>query len=174
MGDCYRGDFRDEDKRKKKRLIVIFSIIFLVAVTVVVVFVSLNGGKRAKPTLEIDPNAGDWGYDLDFGEKNDKNGIQIPGYDSISVEKDKKNVKMNLANPKDNKCYFNFKIILDDTAETIYESKAVPPGQSIRNVTLTKPLSAGNYDSTIEISTLALDGVTTLNGARTKVHLIAR
>ena len=106
--------------------------------------------------------------------KNDKNGIQIPGYDSISVEKDKKNVKMNLANPKDNKCYFNFKIILDDTAETIYESKAVPPGQSIRNVTLTKPLSAGNYDSTIEISTLALDGVTTLNGARTKVHLIAR
>ena len=164
----------DGDKKKKRRFIIIFFLIILSTAVIVGVVLFSLGPDKSKPALEIDPSAGDWGMDYDFGEKNDKNGIQIPGYESCSIEKNKKNVKMNLANPKDNKCYFNFKVVLDDTAETIYESKAVPPGQSIRNVNLTRPLPEGEYSAFIEISTTSLDGVTPLNGARTKFRLIAR
>ena len=163
-----------DGKMKKRRLIIIFFLIILsVAVVVGVVLFSL-GPDKSKPALEIDPSAGDWGMDYDYGEKHDKNGIQIPGRESVCIEKNKKNVKMDLANPKDNKCYFYFKVILDDVAETIYESKAVPPGQSIRNVNLTRPLPEGEYSAVIDISTVSLDGTTPLNGARTRLRLIVK
>ena len=160
-------------KGNKAYVVAVVSVVLSAAVIVGVVLFSL-GPDKSKPALEIDPSAGDWGMDYDFGEKKDANGIQIPGRESVYIEKDKKNVKMDLANPKDNKCYFYFKIILDDTAETIYESKAVPPGQSIRNVSLTRPLPAGEYSAVIDISTVSLDGKTPLNGARTRLRLIAR
>ena len=169
-----RYAYDSDDKKKKKRFIIIFILIVLSAAVIASVVLFSLGPDKSKPALEIDPSAGDWGMDYDFGEKQNKNGIQIPGRERMYIEKNKKNVKMDLANPQDNKCYFYFKVILDDTAETIYESKAVPPGQSIRNVTLTRPLAEGEYSAIIDISTVSLDGSTPLNGARTKLRLIAR
>ena len=58
---------------------------------------------------------------------------------------------MALLNPEGNPCYFKFTIVLKDTDETIYESQYVPPGQSITDVTLTKPLAEGEYNATIKI-----------------------
>ena len=54
-------------------------------------------------------------------------GIRIPGYPSITIEADKKDVQMNLMNPEGNPCYFTFEIVLNDTDETIYTSKMVEP-----------------------------------------------
>ena len=164
----------DDNKRKKRRFVVIFFLIILSAAVIVGVVLFSLGPDKAKPAVEIDPNAGDWGMDYDFGEKFNKDGIQIPGRKSVYIEKNKRNVKMDLANPKDNKCYFYFKVILDDTAETIYESKAVPPGQSIRSVNLTRPLPEGEYSAVIDVSTVSLDGTTPLNGARTRLSLIVK
>ena len=171
---CFMDRYACDDKRKKRRFIVVLFLIILSAAVIVGTVLLSLGPDKSKPALEIDPSAGDWGMDYDFGEKHYKNGIQIPGRESIYIEKNKKNVKMNLLNPQDNKCYFYFKVILDDTAETIYESKACPPGQSIRNVTLTRPLAEGEYSAVIDISTVSLDGSTPLSGARTKLRLIAR
>ena len=61
----------------------------------------------------------------DTGEK--PTGIRIPGYPSITIEADKKDVQMNLMNPEGNPCYFTFEIVLNDTDETIYTSKMVEP-----------------------------------------------
>ncbi len=54
-------------------------------------------------------------------------GIRIPGYPTITIEADKKDVQMNLMNPEGNPCYFTFEIVLNDTDETIYTSKMVEP-----------------------------------------------
>ena len=56
-----------------------------------------------------DPNAKTQTAD-DTGEK--PTGIRIPGYPSITIEADKKDVQMNLMNPEGNPCYFTFEIVL--------------------------------------------------------------
>ena len=64
--------------------------------------------------------------------------------------------------------------MLKDTGELLYESKLVPPGNAITEITMSKALPAGEYDATIKISTLSLDGTTALNGANEETVLIAR
>ncbi len=71
-----------------------------------------------------DPNAKTQTAD-DTGEK--PTGTRIPGYPSITIEADNKDVQMNLMNPEGNPCYFIFEIVLNDTDETIYTSKMVEP-----------------------------------------------
>lgn len=131
-----------------------------------------SGGS--KPSLDIDPNAGNWEGKQPEDKGGADVGIKIPGYPSITIAKDTKDVTMALLNPEGNPCYFKFEIVLKDTNETIYESKYVPPGQSIYDVTLTKPLAEGKYPAVIKISTIAMDQQTALNGANVETVLIAK
>lgn len=126
--------------------------------------------------IDIDPNAGK--YTGEEAPKRDEEkeaaGIKIPGYPSITIAKDTENVRMALQNPEDNPCYFKFQIVLKDTGETIFESKYVPPGDAITDVTLAHPLAEGEYNATIMITTIALDQQTPLNGANVETVLIAK
>lgn len=131
-----------------------------------------SGG--AKPALDIDPNAGEWNGEELENKGGVQTGIKIPGYPSITIAKDTENVRMALLNPEGNPCYFKFEIVLKDTDETIFESKYVPPGQTIRDVELSKPLAEGEYNATIKITTIALDQETPLNGANVETILIAK
>lgn len=128
----------------------------------------------AKPSLDIDPNAGNWEGQTPEDKGGEAVGIKIPGYPSITIQKDVTDVKMALLNPEGNPCYFKFEIVLKDTGETIYESKYVPPGQSITDVTLNRALSEGEYDATIKITTIALDQETPLNGANVETVLYVK
>ena len=128
----------------------------------------------SNPSLDIDPNAGEYTGEQPEDKSGEQVGIKIPGYPSITIAKDTTDVKMSLLNPEGNPCYFKFTIVLKDTGETIFESKYVPPGQSITDVTLTRPLAEGEYNATIQISTIALDQETPLNGANVETVLIAK
>ena len=124
--------------------------------------------------IELDENAGQY-----TGEKPKDNGgaaegIKIPGYPSITIAKDTEDVQMALMNPEGNPCYFKFVIVLKDSEETIFESKYVQPGDCIYDVKLNKPLAEGEYPAVIQISTIALDGETPLNGANVETVLIAK
>ena len=127
-----------------------------------------------KPALDIDPNAGSWNGEKPQDRGGEEVGIKIPGYPSITIAKDTENVTMALLNPEGNPCYFKFEIVLKDSGETIFESKYVPPGEAITDVTLTKPLAEGEYNATIMITTIALDQETPLNGANVETVLIAK
>ena len=172
---------------KKKHIIII--VILILFLTAGGIFVGLNWnnwfGEKVpetsqseisdgKKNLDIDPNAGDWDGSTPENKGGAAKGIKIPGYPSITIAKDTENVRMALMNPEDNPCYFKFEIVLKDKNETIYESKYVPPGKTITDVTLTRPLSEGEYNATIKISTIALDGETPLNGANVETVLIAK
>lgn len=126
---------------------------------------------------DIDPGAKDWngGTLPDKDETGGaKKGIQIPGYPSIALPAGKTDVQVALLNPDGNRCYFTFEIVLDDTGETIYTSKMVPPGKAVTNITLSKPLSAGNYKATIKITTASVEDLSPMNGANVQTELIVK
>ncbi len=135
---------------------------------------AVSDTDSSKPSLDIDPNAGEYTGEKPKDQGGEEVGIKIPGYPSITIQKDTTDVKMALLNPEGNPCYFKFTIVLKDSGETIYESKYVPSGQSITDVTLKKPLPEGEYPATIKISTIALDQETPLNGANVETVLIAK
>ncbi|MEG2687057.1 MAG: hypothetical protein RR954_08070 [Christensenellaceae bacterium] len=134
-------------------------------------------GEKA-PVADIDTGAHDWNNNLPNDDKNSTankgEGIAIPGYPSITIPKDTKDVQVMLLNPKGNLCYFTFEIVIKDTNETIYTSKQVPPGKAVTNLTLTKPLSAGTYKATIKITTNSLKDMSPMNGANVETELIVK
>ena len=173
---------------KKKHIVVIAIIILLLLFGGV--FVGLNwnnwfGENEVQPTqtsqasepensVDIDPNAGDWTGSKPVDQEPSSKGIKIPGYPSITIAANTKNVTMALLNPEENPCYFKFEIVLKDTDETIFESKYVEPGKAITDVELKRPLSAGEYPAIIKISTLSLDGSSPMNGANVETVLAAK
>ncbi len=131
--------------------------------------------ENSAPELDIDPNAGAWdGQKPEDKSDGEQTGIKIPGYPSISIPADQKDVTVALLNPEGNPCYFKFTLVLKDSGETLYESKLVPPGEAITEITMSKALPEGEYDATIQITTLSLDGETPLNGANVETVLIAK
>lgn len=102
---------------------------------------------------DLDPDAST----QEAKESDPPEGIRIPGYPSITIPADTKDVTVNLMNPEGNPCYFTFTLVLKDTDETIYQSKMVEPGKAITQITLSKELSAGEYPAILKISTAAMD-----------------
>lgn len=166
-----------------KKLAVIAVVVVLLIAGGVTVGLNWNNwfGDKA-PTSEqggftpdIDDNAGAWNGETPEDKTPDaKPGIKIPGYPSITLPADTKDVKVALLNPEDNPCYFTFTIVLKDTGETLYTSKMVPPGQAITNITLSKPLAKGEYNATIQITTAALTNGSAMNGANVETMLIVK
>ena len=164
---------------QKKHIVIGVIILLLLLIFGIVLGANWNNwfGDRQpenEARLDIDPNAGEFTEEPRRDEEGEDAGIKIPGYPSITIAKDTTNVRMALMNPEGNPCYFKFEIVLKDTGETIYESQYVPPGKTISDVTLTRPLAEGEYNATIKISTVALDQQTPLNGANVETVLIAK
>lgn len=167
---------------KKSLAIIIIVVLFLIAGGVVL-GLNWNNWFGDKPVdtpavtqnqLDIDPNANDWNGQQLEDKGGASEGIKIPGYPSITIPKDTKDVTVALLNPEGNPCYFKFELVLKDTGETIYTSKLVPPGKAITNITLSRALAEGEYDATIKISTYSLTDQSAMNGANVETVLIAK
>ena len=167
----------------KKTLVIVLIVFLLLIAGSVTLALGWNswfgeGGPSSSQNgdLEIDENAGDW----NGGELPDKTddapsvGIKIPGYPSITLPKDQKTVHVALVNPEGNPCYFTFELVLKDTGESLYKSKLVPPGKAITEITMSKALSAGQYNATIKISTTSLEDGSAMNGANVETVLIVK
>lgn len=119
----------------------------------------------------IDEGAGVWVGEKPRDAGGEQTGIKIPGYPSVTIPADTRTVDMALLNPEGNPCYFTFELVLKDTGETLYTSKMVPPGQAITQVTLARPLPAGEYNAVIKITTAALEDGGAMNGANVETVL---
>lgn len=98
--------------------------------------------------------------------------IQIAGFSSWHIPAGQtEDLPIYLHNPDENPCYFSFRIVLEDTDETLYQSDMVPPGETIRQVDLAHSLDAGTYDVVIYITTNALDDGAAMNSAKLNVVL---
>lgn len=195
--------FKDDDNskngdfvisKKKLAVIIIIIIILLLLICGLIVWLISNGNNAketstddvastvtvttsegSKITADIDPNVRDYtGETSRESKETSSKGIQVPGYASITIPADTTEVTMSLFNPESNSVYFTFEIILDETGETIYQSKMVPPGKALTDITLTRALSAGTYDATIRITTNSIEDLSPKNGADVKTELIVK
>ena len=169
----------------KKTFVIALSVLLLLIVGAVTVALNWNHWFSDVPNepnssqnggLDIDENAGDWNGQT-LPDKTDGapvEGIKIPGYPSITLPKDQKTVNVALVNPEGNPCYFTFELVLKDTGETLYQSKLVPPGKAITKITMSKALSAGEYDATIKITTTSMTDGSAMNGANVETVLIVK
>ena len=170
----------------KKAFIIILLALLLLIVGIVTLAVNWNSWFGTEPDtnpttsqnndFDIDENAGEWnGQTLpDKTEDAPAVGIKIPGYPSITLPKDQETVNVAFLNPEGNPCYFTFELVLKDTGETLYKSKLVPPGQAITEITMSKALSAGEYNATIKITTTSLADGSAMNGANVETVLIVK
>ena len=167
---------------KKNHIVIAVIIILLLIIGGIVLVLNLSswfGGEEPVPTtqtttLEVDPNAGQYNGEKPEDKGGDAKGIKIPGYTSITIPANQKDVTVALLNPEGNPCYFVFELVLKDTDETLYTSKLVPPGQAITSITLSKTLEAGQHNAVIKISTYSLDSQSPMNGANVETIMIAK
>jgi len=165
----------------KTKYLVIAAIIFVALVGVGVYLIVSNMNKQ--PDAPDSQNAGGLGFKLDPNMKDyngdelenkggEAQGIKIPGYGTVRLPSDKKDVQMILLNPEGNPCYFMFELVVD--GETYYTSDLVEPSKCIEDLKLTKALKKGEYDAVLKISCYSLDeNYTRMNGADVKFKLIA-
>ena len=102
-------------------------------------------------------------------------GIQIPGYESITIPAGTTEVSVELMNPEENNVYFEISFYLPETDETIYTSKMIQPGQHLYEITLDRAMEAGEYPLTIRYGTYSADeAMTPRNGAEVNCTLIVQ
>lgn len=164
----------------RRTLAILFIVVLLLiggAVALGINWQKWFGGQETSSEFspDLDPNAQDWGEDKTEEEsEGESTGIQIPGYPSITIPADETEVTMALVNPEGNPCYFTFELVLKDTDEVLYTSKMVAPGQMITDITLSRALSAGEYNAVIRISTASLEDGSAMNGANMETTLIVQ
>lgn len=76
-----------------------------------------------------------------------------------------------IENVPGNRYVMQVAITLDDTGETVYESKGLKPGSYIEDITLSSDLEPGNYAATATFSALDADSLEEVGKAAAKVTL---
>lgn len=96
-------------------------------------------------------------YHVEGMVNNDPSQIMLPGISQITAQAGETHVEHVLFNPEGNPCYFKFHLVRDDTAEELYTSGLVEPGNAVMEFDLTEPLEAGSYDVTVQVETHPVD-----------------
>ena len=141
----------------KNKKVMLLIIVVLLIVIPAGIFINKNLSKR-----DLDSNAVKWTQ-----EKNsDPESIKIPGYSTITIPANTKDVQITLGNPEGNQCYFKFELLVD--GESLYTSDFVQAGYAIENIELSKALEKGSYDAVIKITPYSLDKESQYAGANVR------
>ena len=144
----------------KSKKVMILIILVLLIVIPAGIFINKNLSKG-----DLDSNTVKWTQ-----EKNsDPESIKIPGYSTITIPADTKDVKITLGNPEGNQCYFKFELLVD--GESLYTSDFVQAGYAIENIELSKALEKGSYDAVIKITPYSLDKQSQYAGANVRATM---
>ena len=79
--------------------------------------------------------------------------------------------KAYIENVPGNRYLMQVSIVLDDTSETVYETKAIKPGQYIEDITLSKYIDQGAYPATATFTALDQESHEEVGKAAAKVTL---
>ncbi len=131
--------------------------------------------QRETQTPDIDPNAGV--YQDEETEVTEPGQMSIAGYSKATIPANQTTVPLLLRNPQTNqdKVYFSYDLILEDTGEVLYSSKMVPAGQAITQITLSRPLPAGVYNAIVLWKSYLIDNnLTEGNSVNMKLELTVK
>ncbi len=143
-------------------------VVGITALICILVFLFLGYRFFLKPEIEFEAEQS---YDTSVTQ-SDK--ISIPGFETWTIDAGETKVSTNFYNPQQNGCYFVISVIIDETGETIYESKYLKPGQQLYEVELLHALEAGSYRATLHYSTYSVTDLTPMNGADVPFELVVR
>lgn len=111
-------------------------------------------------------------WDNNLPDSDHAKGIKIPGFGRLYFPEGTDKVNVTLANPSDNHCYFVYTLCLNEPeGELLYMSSAVNPGMALSEITLSKPLMAGEYELYIHVNPYDMNSGELLNAALLKVPL---
>ena len=142
---------------------------------------TLSPTVEPSPTVElqIDPNAGEL---VTPTPAPTEPGVAIPGWGSITLPAGVTEAATTLKNPEANEgwYYLTFEMRLptvdEETGEESYEvlftTGLIPPGQYCNQVTLTRPLEAGEYNVILHVQPYRMSDKTPTNNADTETLLI--
>ena len=139
--------------KKKKIVLIILILLILIPVGI---FINKNISE------ELDSNVVKWTQEKNLDPKS----VKIPGYSTIKIPSDTKNVQITLGNPEGNQCYFKFELLVN--GESLYKSDFVQAGYAIKNIELKKALEKGTYDAVIKITPYSLDKQSQYAGANVR------
>jgi len=122
--------------------------------------------------LELDSAAKIYTGEMPENKPGSRPGIQVPGYNNITIPANTSNVNITLLNPEGNPCYFTFELVLKDNDESLYSSKMVEPSSCIEQIALSKQLTKGEYKATIKIRTYSIEDLVPMNDANVETTLI--
>ena len=107
-----------------------------------------------------------------FTEANPGNGesIDIPGYESLTLQAGSTFQKVYLFNPEKNAAYFVMTLTLEN-GDTIWKGKALYPGEAFTDIILNKSLEAGDYAATLHYDCFSVSNKEPLNGADIELNL---
>ena len=142
---------------------------------------TLSPTVEPSPTVElqIDPNAGEL---VTPTPAPTEPGVAIPGWGTITLPAGVTEAATTLKNPEANAdwYYLTFEMRLptvdEETGEESYEvlftTGLIPPGQYCNQVTLTRPLEAGEYNVILHVQPYRMSDKTPTNNADTETLLI--
>ena len=116
-------------------------------------------------------------YPIDEEEESKPSGIAIPACGPITIPAGQTSVPMNLDNPIANEgnYYLQFELSLDNEdgskGEVLFTSDLIAPGDSVRTVTLSRALEAGQYTGNLFVQPYKMSDNSTVNNMTTKVTI---
>lgn len=121
--------------------------------------------------LQIDPNAGDLVTPTPAASEP---GVAIPGWGKMSIPAGETQVSTSMQNPEANSgwYYLTFELRLKDTDEVLFTTGLIPPGQYCNQVTLNRPLEAGEYAAVIHVQPYRISDQSPTNSADMETVLI--
>ena len=135
-----------------------------------------DGGSSSQGGgLMIDPDAGE------YVKPEQAPGVAIPGFGKMTISANTKELKgINLHNPLQNEgwYYLTYRLCLLDkneqVSEVLYASQLLPPGQYIRDITLSRGLAPGTYDAVMQVQPYRIADKSPTNNADLRMTIIAK
>jgi len=122
--------------------------------------VNMDTGKTVKEVAELDPTI------------TEITSVSYPGYGDLSLKANTKKQDVYLHNPKENTCYFQMSIILED-GSVIWKSDYLEPGNAFDRIELRQVLAKGIYEnSVLQYDSYSMKDGHALNGSSINLTIV--
>ena len=154
-------------ERMKQKLNILAALIALM-----LLLTACGAGNTAERSAKSSPDTKAGDTVESFAETSPSGGesIDIPGYESLSLQAGSKSQSVYLSNPEKNAAYFVMTLTLEN-GETLWTGKALYPGEAFTDITLNKPLKAGEYKAILRYDCFSVRDNEPLNGAEVQLKL---